>query len=143
MVSITILFFVKSHEGIVQFKIPSLHMKFSSSELLYKFSSKAVQDAIVENKAHFHSIFIWEIIKQEKIYVLVAVLIMIKLIYCIAVPYSTSYADNLYYEYMATLAGEWTEEKEAYINHEIEYIQDTLNAYDDQFYQYRDGKLTR
>lgn len=142
LVSITILFFVKSYEGIVQFKIPSLHKKFSSSELLYKFSSKATHDAISENRNHFHSIFIWEIIKQEKVFILVAVLIMIKLIYCIAVPYSTSYADNLYYEYMTTLAGEWTEEKEAYINHEIGYINDTLNNYDDQFYQYRDGKLT-
>ena len=142
LVSITILFFVKIHEGIVQFKIPSLHKKFSSSELLYKFSSKATHDAISENRNHFHSIFIWEIIKQEKVFILVAVLIMIKLIYCIAVPYSTSYADNLYYEYMTTLAGEWAEDKEAYIDHEIEYINDTLNNYDDQFYQYRDGKLT-
>lgn len=141
-VSVTILFFGKKPQRIAQCQIQSLHKKISSAKFFCGFTNKASHDKISKNENHFHSICIWEIRKQERVFLLIAAFMMIKLIYCIAVPYTTSYADTLYYEYMTTLAGPWSEEKEAYIDREMQYINDTLNAYDDQFYRYRDGKLT-
>lgn len=95
-----------------------------------------------KNRPVYHSISVWEILKQQKLLFVVLLLVAVKAVYCIMVPYSQSYEDEIYYAYMTQLAGPVDADKQSYITEEIQSINETIAAYDSQMHAYVDGVIS-
>lgn len=96
----------------------------------------------IQRIASYHGIGAWEILKQQRPLFLILLLIAVKALYCIMVPYPQSYDDEIYYAYMTQLAGPLDTDKQSYIESELQSVNGTIAAYDSQMHAYVDGDIS-